>query len=428
VRDREEALEQRTRVLQTLEAVAVALATEHDFQKATEAVTQTMTTMTGAELGMYFERQVDEHGTETYRPMFTAGQPADPGSPKVTSQLLKAMLPEGFVRIDDFKKDPQFAGSMDELPKVDGKPVRSFLGAPVRSRVGVLFGGLFMFHSQPNGFPVTADHSVRGLSSRAAVVLENARLYSDAREYQEHLQRANRMKDEFLGMVSHELRTPITTIYGGARLLQSRKASLPEEAVDEMIGSIEEEAERLYRLVADLLAIARADVMEHVELEPIAVEPTVTKAVRTFSHRHPSRRVELHMAARLPSVMGEETYLLQVLGNLISNADKYSPNDTPIDIEAHPDNGGIEVRIMDRGPGVPEEEIEQIFESFYRSQSTASKAGGKGLGLAVCRRLIEAMDGRIWARPRDGGGLEVVFTLPLADSRYEPEPVAAGTV
>jgi len=127
----------------------------------------------------------------------------------------------------------------------------------------------------------------------------------------------------------------------------------------------------------------------------------------------------------LPLVWAEATYVRQVLNNLIVNADKYSPAGTPIDVIASATEEELEMRVLDRGPGVPADEIDQIFGSFYRSQTTARSATGKGLGLTVVRRLVEAMDGRFWAQLRDGGGLEVGFSLPLAG---DPEAVAAADV
>jgi two-component system sensor histidine kinase KdpD len=120
--------------------------------------------------------------------------------------------------------------------------------------------------------------------------------------------------------------------------------------------------------------------------------------------------------------LAEPTYIRQVLHNLITNADKYSPSGLPIDVEAHADDDDVRVCVLDRGPGVPPDEIDQIFGSFYRSERTARTATGKGLGLTVCKRLVEAMGGVVWARPRDGGGLEVGFSLPLSK---EPEAIAA---
>jgi len=274
-------------------------------------------------------------------------------------------------------------------------------------------GALFLLGSHPNAFSFAQQELANGLARRASIVLENARLYSEARQIQDQLRQANAAKDEFLALISHELRTPITTIFGGARLLHSRRRSLSEESLDEMINSIEDEAERLYRLVEDLLAIARADLNEEVVREPISLKPAVEQVVKQFANRHPGRPLDVY-GVQDTCILAETTYVQQVLTNLISNADKYSDSGLPIEVNLSAEDGEGIVRVLDRGPGVPENELDRIFESFYRSKGTAKQASGKGLGLTVCKRLVEAMSGRIWARPRVDGGLEVGFALPLA--------------
>src|SRR5690606_36006544 len=128
----------------------------------------------------------------------------------------------------------------------------------------------------------------------------------------------------------------------------------------------------------------------------------------------PGRQINIDVAREVQFVMAEPAYLHQVLNNLITNADKYSPAGEPIDVSIFSKNDTVTVKVMDRGPGVLPEELDMIFESFYRSKSTASKAGGKGLGLTVCKRLIEAMGGKIWVENREGGGLSACFSLPAA--------------
>jgi PAS domain S-box-containing protein len=255
------------------------------------------------------------------------------------------------------------------------------------------------------------------LAGRAALAVDNARLYGESRRVQEELLKANEAKDEFLGLVSHELRTPITTIYGGARVLRSRGDRLEPESRDEIVRDIETETERLHRIVENLLVLARVELGERIEPEPVLLQRLIDRVTKSFSERNAGRPIECRVDARLRPVAGEATYLEQVLRNLLSNAEKYSPQG--LAIELHVENGGGEalVRVLDQGPGIKPEEAESIFERFYRSQSAKAKARGLGLGLTVCKRLIEAQSGRVWARPREAGGLEVGFALPF----YEDE-------
>jgi K+-sensing histidine kinase KdpD len=323
-----------------------------------------------------------------------------------------------------------FPGALPPPFFESGGAVHSFLGIPIRSRMGDVHGGLFLVHDKQGAFTDRHRLLATGLARRASIVVENARLYSQARAQQEELRQASMQKSEFIGLMSHELRTPITTIYGGARLLNTKGDSLDKESFDEMLSSIEEESERLYRLVENLLTLAKTDLYEGIDMDILSLGPVVDQAVRQFSNRHPQRPVKAIVARDVPLVMGEPAYLHQVLNNLLSNADKYSETGKPIDIVISSRGGTVTVKVMDRGPGVKPGEVEMIFESFYRSQTTARQAGGKGLGLTVCKRLVEAMGGTIWVRNRRGGGLEACFSLPVAvmeDLNEEaPEPVGAA--
>ena len=229
---------------------------------------------------------------------------------------------------------------------------------------------------------------------------------------EEQLRLASEAKDEFLGMISHELRTPITTIYGGARLLRTREDELDSASKSAVLADIEQETERLHRIVEDLLVLSRLELDDKIATEPVLLQRVLAKAAGSLRHR--LRTVEVDVPDDLEPIAAEQTYLEQVLRNLLSNADKYSPPGLPILMRAHRNgHGEVVVSVIDSGLGVSAEDVESIFERFFRSERTSKKVGGAGIGLTVCKRLIEAQSGRIWARPREEGGLEVSFALPL---------------
>jgi K+-sensing histidine kinase KdpD len=243
------------------------------------------------------------------------------------------------------------------------------------------------------------------LARRAGLALDNTRLYGQ-------LLKANEAKDEFLGLISHELRTPITAIYGGARVLQTRADRLDEESKGRILSDIEVESERLSRMVENLLALAKVELGQAVATEPVLARRVVQKVVSSFMQRRPGRAIELRTKGDPAPVAAQPLYLEQVVRNLLSNADKYSPEDAPVEVRLRTVDEGIECLVLDRGPGIEGDQAELIFERFYRSERLAKAAKGAGLGLTVCKRLMEAQGGRIWAKPRDGGGLEVGFFLP----------------
>jgi signal transduction histidine kinase len=245
---------------------------------------------------------------------------------------------------------------------------------------------------------------------------ESRRRADELRRLAEHtaseLQRLVRVKDEFLAVVSHELRTPLSTVYGSAKMLRDRFETLTAETRAEVVGLLEQEARRLVRLVENLLTLARTDLDVPGRNEPLNVSAVVQGAVGSFHRETRGREVRVDVAPGLPEGGGDVTCLEQVVLNLLSNAAKYSPPDTPIDIAINGSGAELMVTVSDRGPGVAPENLEKIFDLFYRAPDAPAGTTGQGLGLAICKRLVEANAGRIWAEQGEGGGLSVVFTVP----------------
>jgi signal transduction histidine kinase len=233
-------------------------------------------------------------------------------------------------------------------------------------------------------------------------------------------QRAGQLRDAFIGVISHELRTPITTIYGLSKMLRQRGTSLDPEVLVSTIEDVEAEADRLQRLVEDLLVLSRAERgAVEIQGEPLGLARILRRVVGAERGRLPQRVIELDADDGLPLVIGEETYVEQVVRNLMTNAAKYSDRATPIEIVAELVGDEVVVRVMDGGIGIAEEDTELLFQLFYRSTSAARMAGGAGIGLFVCRHLVEAMGGRIWATPRSPTGTEVGFALPIHAEEIE---------
>lgn len=224
---------------------------------------------------------------------------------------------------------------------------------------------------------------------------------------------ARNVRDAFLGILSHELRTPVTTIYGGSEMLLRQASKVTDETKLEVLDDIRAEADRLYRMVENLLVLSRVERQGlHIETEPVLLQRLVPRVIEAESARWPGSRFATELPPGLPPVAAEDTYIEQILRNLLGNAAKYGGNG-PVAITARDKGTSVEVTVTDKGPGFPDNEGGRLFELFYRSPSSARSASGAGIGLFVCRQLINAMKGRMWAANGADGGAEFGFELPI---------------
>jgi signal transduction histidine kinase len=230
---------------------------------------------------------------------------------------------------------------------------------------------------------------------------------TERKQAEEAILAASKLKDEFLGLVSHELRTPLTTIYGYASLLK-RNPNLPPEMVQESLADLLAEAERLNRIVENMLVLGRIDAGQVLDMEPVPVATEINEIVEKFRKRHPDADVRI---ASEPQVLvtGVQEYLDQVVQNLLSNAYKYSPEGAAITVSTEQQDGLVWVSVSDRGRGV--EDSSAIFDAFVRESGAQVVASGLGLGLTVCKRLVNAMGGTIRVAAREGGGTTFSFSL-----------------
>jgi PAS domain S-box-containing protein len=221
---------------------------------------------------------------------------------------------------------------------------------------------------------------------------------------------AEAFREAFMGILSHEIGTPITSIYAASTLLS--RPGLDDARRTDLIGDIGHEAERLRRLVEDLVILARAERGTiQVHTEPVLLQHLLPKVCEQERRRWPDCRFELSMTSPLPLARAEEAFVDQIVRNLLDNAAKYGPHDGPVDVVVDAVDGWPRVRVLDRGPGIDPAESDRLFEVFYRSERTSNVAGS-GIGLFVVHRLVESIGGTIWARPRDDGpGAEFGFRL-----------------
>jgi signal transduction histidine kinase len=230
----------------------------------------------------------------------------------------------------------------------------------------------------------------------------------------ERLREFDRLKDEFIAVISHELRTPLTSVYGAALTLQKR--DLSEEMQGQLLRIVSDEAGRLARLLDDALSASRL----HADRETFEIASTdgagVARAVVEATRQRLTGGLELELVASsdIPPVAADPDKLRQVLVNLTENAIKYSPDGGRIEVRVDRAGSAVRFAVRDEGIGIAPEEQARIFERFHRLDPNMTRGvGGTGLGLYICRELVQRMGGRIWVTSSEGHGSTFEFDLPL---------------
>ena len=233
------------------------------------------------------------------------------------------------------------------------------------------------------------------------------------------LEELDRLRAEFLGMVSHELRAPLTSIKGSAATVLGSTADLDPAVVRQFFRIIDEQADHMHDLVADLLDVARIETGTlPVTPEPAEVAVLVDRARSAFTSAGGRNNLDIDIETDLPLVMADRRRIVQVVGNLLSNAAKHSSESSVIRISAVREDVHVAVSVADEGRGIPSERLPYLFRKFTRSDGDdlGSGVAGSGLGLAICKGIVEAHGGRIWAESEGAGmGARFTFTIPTVE-------------
>jgi PAS domain S-box-containing protein len=234
------------------------------------------------------------------------------------------------------------------------------------------------------------------------------------------LKKLDQTRSEFVSLVSHQIRAPLTNINGAVEKMQTDLNDFPKESIP-MLAIIDQQVERLDRLVKNVLNTNQIETGQLiVQNEPISIMPIVEQSINQIIARTQNHKFVTPVKTGIPLVYADPDLLLEILANLLDNAVKYTPaeSETHVDVRANQSEATISIR--DNGKGIPAGDIPQIFDKFYRSDSSDSQiAYGYGLGLYICRQLVEAMGGKIWAENHPSGGAVFSFTLSLWQEPYE---------
>jgi two-component system, OmpR family, sensor histidine kinase KdpD len=302
-------------------------------------------------------------------------------------------------------------------------PGSSALYVPLIGSTGAV-GVLGVRPSDPHAMDVPERlHQLETFAAQTALALERARLATEAQEAEVRIE-TERLRNSLLSSVSHDLRTPLAAITGAVTTILDGGSRLEAATRQELLESVRDEAERLNRLVQNLLEMTRLEsgaVQLRRELHPI--EEVIGAALGRFASQFGTRRVTTRVPSDLPLVAIDDVLVEQVLVNLLDNTLKYTPPTSPIDIIATAGDRNVTVEIADHGPGLPPGEEGKVFDKFYRAHAIGGR--GAGLGLAICRGIVRAHGGRIWAQNLPGGGVAFLFTLPLGDAAAAAVPADA---
>lgn len=340
--------------------------------------------------------------------------PEDEAQFAATLGEVRHEVPEALVRIMQ-AGEPALVGSSSGLYEYltghrDGEN-RNLIFMPLVSR-GQTIGVAAAI--SPEGKPfATADLPLFGeLARRASLSIDNARLYLES-------QQAVRAREEVLAIVSHDLRNPLSSVTLGASLLQMSETLSPDDR--EQIDTIEVSAKRMNRLIADLLDVTRLEGGKRlpVQQESVPVGELLQEVVELFGAQASVANVTLHCAGdpELPPVYADRHRVMQVLSNLIGNAMKFTPPGGRVEVRAKLQDDMVEFEVSDTGPGIPKENLNDIFSPYWQAKRTERM--GAGLGLSIAKGIVEAHGGKIRVASEPDRGTQFYFTIPVDLSTRE---------
>jgi two-component system sensor histidine kinase KdpD len=290
---------------------------------------------------------------------------------------------------------------------------------------GDWLGCLFVYFKQEHPFDHIELRHLKVLIDQATITLYNLHLLKVEEESRHEAERANAIKTEFLAMISHELRTPLTSIIGFTTTLLADDVVWEPDEQRDFIQTIHQEANRLQELIDHLLDLSRLEAgMLPITMKPHSFQEIIEDALPQFRSLTAGHTLTMHLASNLPPVLVDARRIAQVV-NLIRNASSYAPKGTEITVVAGVRGDFMQVNVSDQGPGIPPAEHKKVFKAFERGAAVEkSVAKGAGLGLAICKGLVEAHGGRIWIKKKNTLGTTISFTIPLVPSAETPVSLA----
>lgn len=280
--------------------------------------------------------------------------------------------------------------------------------------------GILGVHVPSNHISPEEKHLIAAWSGLAAIALERVKLAEKAREAALLLE-SDRLRTALFNSISHELRTPLSSIIGSVSTLVEAEEMYSKAARHELLETIQDGAVRMERIITNLLDTARLESgMMRLKIDWCDIEDIIGTSLNRLKDLTKHYKLIVSIPPAIPMLKADFVLLEQVLINIIDNAMKYSPHNSEILISAKPKEDTIVVSVSDHGVGIPEKDLQKVFDKFYRIQQP-KHVSGTGLGLSICKGIIEAHRGFIWGERRSGGGTKISFEIPLSKKVVLPE-------
>ncbi len=390
------------RQLNQLAETWISLVGESDLDRVGQSLADLAKELLAADFtGLALVRPDRDGGFEMVQFNFNASRPLFPERlPRPVGLLGLALESRALVRIEDIRTHPDRIGLSTKHPLIG-----PFLAVPLVSDGKVIGELLAANRPERPAFTVLDEAVAVQLGTIATAALETARLKAEADEL-------NRRRKEMVAAVAHDLRAPITTVVGYSEL--AGEAGLSDGARERVMDRLREQRSQVGRLLDDLTTASSLETGRlSVEPADVALDALLAELCDSVRVRHPQRDLKLSGDRHL-DVRADRVRLRQMLTNLVDNAVKYSAPETPVTIETSAGEGEVQIAVSDQGAGIQPDELDQVFELFYRTRSAARRASGMGLGLAIVRGLAEAMGGSVGANSEVGEGTTITVSLPAA--------------
>jgi len=287
---------------------------------------------------------------------------------------------------------------------------------PLKTPQGVMGVLGICFRKGLDGLTADEEGLVNALVNQAATAIQRANLAEQSRHV-ELMRQTEKLQTALLSSISHDLRTPLVSITGTLTTLQENSPGLDDATRKELLENASAEADRLNRIVGNLLDLTRMEAGTlRIAKRPCDLRDVLGASLEQLRERIGDRPVRIAIPRDFPEIPMDFSFMMKTFYNLLDNAVKYSPQDSSIDIGARVHRNLAEIEIRDRGMGIPESDLGRIFEKFYRAEMP-QRVTGTGLGLSICKGIIEAHGGRIVARNNADSGATFIVTLPLQEKQ-----------